>query len=137
MGKVNESTSTEGGKDQVDMGYRLLAFLGYWSPIFSLVVLSIAKRKSRFALYHSIQGGILGIFIFLLNLFLNIVTGLGTIVGTSGVILTIILFSLLVTHLVVMTSTLFEKKYELFLLGDISDKLTNRWYSPQNEGKEK
>lgn len=113
----------------INIGNRLLAFLGYWSPIFSVTVGFIARKESKFALFHSIQGGLFGIIIFVLNAILNAVTALGTQNEVAGMVLTVIVLLLLAIHIIMMISAFFSKQYHLPLIGKWANSLAERWFS--------
>jgi uncharacterized membrane protein len=118
-------------KNGVTIQYRLLAFIGYWSPLISLIAGFVARKKNKFALFHSIQGG-------LVNVVLIIVSQLvgGSIIATDTplflsllwLVLWLSLWVFLLSLLFLMVSAFWGKRYHFPLMGKFSEQLADRWF---------
>lgn len=132
---TSERTEKEAANEEqeIDVMYRLLALLGYWSPLMSLVAGYASYQKSKYALFHSIQGGILNVLliIFLQIQMINPETQVVSLLFLASWLLAVVLFLSLIV--LMFTSFFAKSRWQFPLIGKLASHLTDKWYSPKDK----
>jgi uncharacterized membrane protein len=118
-------------RNGVSINYRLLAFMGYWSPLLSLITGYYARKESKFALFHSIQGGAIGLALIISTRILQ-----GSLRATDASLFAALLHlvvwllgvALLLSGIFLMISAFWGKRYHLPLVGRFFESLADRWF---------
>jgi len=100
----------------------------------SVVSAYVSYKKSKYALFHAIQGGILNILfvIFLQIQTMNAETAIASLIFLMSWVLAIISF---VSIVILMFASFFAKsKWRFPLIGKLADYLAEKWYSPTSKG---
>lgn len=127
-------------RNGVKVGYRLLAFIAYWSPVMSLIAGFVARKRSKFALFHSIQGGLVNVALIIVSQLVSrsaITANTPIFLVVAWFVLWLLLWILLFSLLFLMISAFWGKQYHLPLVGKFSKALTDRWFPGQSDQSEK